>query len=195
MATSALQNASTRFRESSHTLAANLEAAISGDKHNISDSLLLVMKLKASSRAKHLAVDQQRQLVLDEKKSLDARHLQLQNLLYRKAHLLRELKLCHDFRYLITSQSFPLSCFSQFRCSSFSTSELRVVERDESCTIIADGEDLAVPELHQKRLQILSEEMEERKRLEQSLLVRPIFPDPETCSPSLTQLRKFNCCP
>jgi len=112
-----------------------------------SESARLLMEFKASSRSTHLELDRQRQLVLDEKRSLDARQLQLQNLLYRKAHLLRELKLCHDF----------------------STSELRVVERDEGIMIIAEGEDLAASGDHQTRLQMLACELEERKRLESDL--------------------------
>ena len=69
--------------------------------------------------------------------------MQLQNLLYRKQHLLRELTLCHDF----------------------TIKEVEKVEREEGFVIVGTGDDLAVDRDHQHRLQLLTDEMAERKRL------------------------------
>ena len=89
----------TEMAEEWHRVAKDLSSAL--DSSNLSHLLqsagLVLMELKASSRTVHLGVDGRRQLVQDQKKKLDAHHLQLQNLLYRKHHLLREMRLCRDF--------------------------------------------------------------------------------------------------
>ena len=147
--------AATRFRNAVASLRENMEALVQaqGDERRLSDLLaefpLLLLDLKASSRATHLGVDHYRQLVRDYKKTLDAHHLQLQNLLYRKHHLLREMMLCHDFK-------IP---------------EVHLVEKNEHISIVGDGSDLASVEQHQARLKLLTDEMQARKRLEQTLQV------------------------
>ena len=91
--------AAARFRSASDVLKKNMEALkFDGfDPTLLGETALLILELKSSSRATHLAVERCRQIVQDCKKGLDAHHLQLQNLMYRKQHLLRELTLCHDF--------------------------------------------------------------------------------------------------
>ena len=151
----AVTGAASRFRTAVDGLQANLKAMIDArdDKKRLSEligqSALLLLELKASSRATHLGVDRYRQLVQDYKKTLDAHHLQLQNLLYRKHHLLREMMLCRDFK-------IP---------------EVQSVEKNEHISIVGDGGDLASSEQHQTRLKLLTDEMQERQRLEESLQV------------------------
>lgn len=59
---------------------------------------LLLSELKAAARNTLLAVERQRQEVATARDALDAHHLQLQNLLYEKNHLQREIQECQDFR-------------------------------------------------------------------------------------------------
>lgn len=154
---------SARFRAAVAALQENMEALVHarGDDARVNallgDSALLLLELKASSRATHLGVDRYRQLVQDYKKTLDAHHLQLQNLLYRKHHLLREMMLCRDF-------TIP---------------EVHLVEKNEQISIVGDGSDLASAEQHQARLKLLTDEMQERQRLEETLQVR----GPRDCAP------------
>ena len=45
-----------------------------------------------------LATEACKQVVQDDKAALDQHHLQLQNLLYERNHLLREIERCKSFR-------------------------------------------------------------------------------------------------
>jgi len=143
--------ATARFRSAAAQLQATLQGLATGagasDPTVLGASAVLVMELKASSRATHVAADRCRQEVLEYKKSLDAQQMELQNLAYRRHHLLRELSLCHDF----------------------TIKEVERVEEDEGMVVVATGDDLADPVHHQARLAALTEEIEKRKALEATL--------------------------
>jgi trimeric autotransporter adhesin len=62
-----------------------------------SRAVLLLADVKAANRAASLAVEELRQEVASASATADERHLSLQNLLYEKAHLLREIHKCRDF--------------------------------------------------------------------------------------------------
>ncbi|CAN0071363.1 unnamed protein product, partial [Discosporangium mesarthrocarpum] len=57
----------------------------------------VMTEMKASSRRTFVAIEGLRKKVSASKEEMDADHLQLQNLLYEKDHILRETKLCRDF--------------------------------------------------------------------------------------------------
>ena len=54
--------------------------------------------LKMEERRGLLATEACKQVVQDDKAALDQHHLQLQNLLYERNHLLREIERCKSFR-------------------------------------------------------------------------------------------------
>jgi len=56
-------------------------------------------------------------------------------------------------------------------CHEFSCTGLHKIETEEGITVLQEGEDLSSPEGHQKRLEVLNDEMSERKRLEDALQV------------------------
>jgi chaperonin cofactor prefoldin len=113
----------------------------------VTEGALLILDLKSASRSVNLKVDSFRQHVQDYKKKLDNSQQQLQNLLYRKQHLVRELTLCHDF----------------------TVREVEKVEKDEGLFIVTNHDDLASNDLHQKRLTLLSDELTSRSKLEEGL--------------------------
>jgi len=123
------------------------ELGVKGASPVLGGAALHLVELKASSRATFLAVDLMRQHVADHKRKLDRQHLQLQNLIYKKQHLLREMKLCRDFK----------------------TREVSKIEKDEGLSIVVEEDDLAGDAKHQDRLALLTSEMQERKSLEESL--------------------------
>jgi hypothetical protein len=87
-----------RYRATSELLQTQLNSlCASTAQPSTSESYFLLQQLKASSRQHFVALDKARTEVQEYKKSLDTHHLQLQNLFYKKQHLLRELSLCHDF--------------------------------------------------------------------------------------------------
>ena len=61
------------------------------------ESSLLLLDLKATNRATHLATHAARCGVQQQKATMEALHLRLQNLLYEKDHLLREIERCRAF--------------------------------------------------------------------------------------------------
>ena len=56
-----------------------------------------VMSLKALNRQLSASVESKRRLIEQQKERVDNLHLQLENLLYKKAYLLREIRECRDF--------------------------------------------------------------------------------------------------
>jgi THO complex subunit 5 len=104
---------------------------------------LLFLELKSANRSTFLATESTKQSVQDKKKEMAAHHLRLQNLLYEKNYLLREIK----------------------RCKDFTTIEMDKID------LMADSEvemDSAPDEYH-KQLVRLEHELAERKRLKDQL--------------------------
>ena len=63
-----------------------------------SEAAVLSVALKMQERRALLATEACKVQVEDDKKALDQHHLQLQNLLYERNHLLREIERCRSFR-------------------------------------------------------------------------------------------------
>jgi THO complex subunit 5 len=104
---------------------------------------LLFLELKSANRSTFLATETTKQSVQDKKKEMAAHHLRLQNLLYEKNYLLREIK----------------------RCKDFTTTEM------DKINLVPDSEiDLgSAPDEYHKQLVRLEHELAERKRLKSQL--------------------------
>ena len=63
----------------------------------VTQASALMLELKSSNRATHLAADAARRAVAEQKGVMEASHLALQNLLYEKDHLLRSIGRCRAF--------------------------------------------------------------------------------------------------
>ncbi|KDO32537.1 hypothetical protein SPRG_03012 [Saprolegnia parasitica CBS 223.65] len=63
----------------------------------VARALLLLQKIKSSTRDTFLETEAWRKRVADQKDLVEAHHLKLQNLMYEKDHLLREIKRCRGF--------------------------------------------------------------------------------------------------
>jgi len=60
-------------------------------------TLLMLQKVKRYTRETFMEAEQWKKRVADHKDMVEAHHLKLQNLLYEKDHLLREIKRCKGF--------------------------------------------------------------------------------------------------
>jgi THO complex subunit 5 len=83
----------------------------------------LFARLKALNRDANAAARAHKQITADARHDMDQTHLRLQNLLYEKRHLEREIDKCRQFAYvLFRSQSapwliYPLApCTRTYRC-------------------------------------------------------------------------------
>uniref|UniRef100_A0A7S2Y031 THO complex subunit 5 n=1 Tax=Fibrocapsa japonica TaxID=94617 RepID=A0A7S2Y031_9STRA len=130
-----------------------------------SKAMKLLLELKRYSRRAHMGVDACRKDIVSAKESVDKQQLQLQNLLYEKAHLQRQIMLCRDF----------------------ATPELDKMAKDEAATaeageagagrgekglglgLLGDIDQLHDREVHQGHLDTLAAHIQERKELAQEL--------------------------
>ncbi|RLN69689.1 hypothetical protein BBJ28_00018550 [Nothophytophthora sp. Chile5] len=104
--------------------------------------LLLLGAIKAGLRDTFLVADERKARVQEKKDVAEAHQLQLQNLLYEKDHLLREIR----------------------RCRGFSTKEMDKIEfANEDLPIAVDAD------VHRSHLDQLTEELHARKRLQAEL--------------------------
>jgi THO complex subunit 5 len=69
----------------------------------VAKALLLLQKVKSSSREAFLEAESWRKRVAEQKNIVEAHHLKLQNLMYEKDHLLREIQRCRGFPYVQTT--------------------------------------------------------------------------------------------
>uniref|UniRef100_K3WTF9 THO complex subunit 5 n=1 Tax=Globisporangium ultimum (strain ATCC 200006 / CBS 805.95 / DAOM BR144) TaxID=431595 RepID=K3WTF9_GLOUD len=100
--------------------------------------LVLLSALKAGLRDTFLEADAWKTRVQEQKDVVEAHQLKLQNLLYEKDHLLREIR----------------------RCRGFSTKEMDKIEFENGKLPIAVD-----PESHRQHLDQLTQELETRKRM------------------------------
>jgi THO complex subunit 5 len=87
------------------------------------------------------ALDSRRRILEQHKECVDSLHLQLENLLYKKAYLLREIRECRDF----------------------TTPALQAVESDTSKKIASLQFSTELSRQHQQALEFLETEMELRE--------------------------------
>jgi THO complex subunit 5 len=88
-----------------------LEELVRSDKPDLLDSstYAIIARLRRFNREAHNRVNEQRQITLDTRNNMDQTHLGLQNLLYERRHLEREIQKCLDFQSVI-HQVMSLIC-------------------------------------------------------------------------------------
>ena len=79
------------------------------------DASLLFLNLKASNRDVLEGVEAVREQTASAKKELDEKRLQLQNVLYEKSHIQKEIKTCQDFRSKYTDPQIGLCGVEEFK--------------------------------------------------------------------------------
>ncbi|KAI0375678.1 hypothetical protein BV20DRAFT_932909 [Pilatotrama ljubarskyi] len=109
----------------------------------------LFARLKALNRAANHATRAHKQATADARHEMDQTHLTLQNLLYEKRHLEREIEKCRRFASI--HQDIPVHSLEEF--TQLAPEEARTEE------VLADE--------HQLMLNRLSFELSERQRLDQ----------------------------
>ncbi|CAM9875530.1 unnamed protein product, partial [Choristocarpus tenellus] len=114
---------------------------------DLCEAQMIFTELKSSSRKSHIAIEGFRNNVSMCKKEMDSYHLQLQNLLYERDHLLRETQLCRDF----------------------TTKEVDKMEEDEGESFVEGLNRLLTEEQHQTNLNILAQQLKLRKSMKKKL--------------------------
>ena len=108
-----------------------------------------ILDLKARNRELYMSLEARRVQTAEAKAALEKTHLQLQNLLYEKAHYAKEIKNCREFKSAFRDDEVALASEAEF---------LRT----------APAVDAASP--HARMLSRLAFELAERKRLAEDLL-------------------------
>jgi len=111
--------------------------------------MALVARLKALNRAANTATRVCKDKTVAARLEMDQSHLQLQNLLYEKRHLEREIDKCRQFASIY--QDVPLYSLEEFKRLAPEEARTEAVLQDE----------------HQLMLNRLSFELVERQRLDQ----------------------------
>ena len=101
-----------------------------------------MLELKSLNRQLSTALGSRRRVLEQHKERVDSLHLQLENLLYKKAYLLREIRECRDF----------------------TTPALKAVESETSNKIAALQYSSDLSSQHQKALEFLETEMQMREQ-------------------------------
>lgn len=107
---------STNAADQSHALPPSPDAVIDGLRDLVSSSYLnhdaalvhiragaLFSRLKALNRAANAATRSRKQKTSETRHDMDQTHLGLQNLLYEKRHLEREIEKCRQFAYALST--------------------------------------------------------------------------------------------
>ena len=68
----------------------------------------LFARLKALNRDANTAARAHKQITTDARHDMDQTHLRLQNLLYEKRHLEREIEKCRQFAYVLANRILDL---------------------------------------------------------------------------------------
>ena len=100
-----------------------------------------LLSLKALNRQLSTSVDAKRRAIEERKERVDNLHLQLENLLYKKAYLLREIRECRDF----------------------TTPALKTVESEVNVRIAATEFSQQLPKQHDKAVTFLENELQQRE--------------------------------
>lgn len=99
-----------------------------------------IMRAKAMNRTIHTSLDKQRSAIEARKDHVDRLHLKLENLLYKRAYLLREIRACKDL----------------------STPMLTTVEQEMQTILTVTEYTVDLPEQHQKAIATLNKEKQLR---------------------------------
>lgn len=141
----ALMSVVSRVRE----VAARLRDASSSDadvQSVATEASLLFLDLKAANREVLESAEETREATAAAKAALDGARLQLQNVLYEKAHIQKEIRANQDFRSAFTDEEIGLCSVDEFQRK-------------------APGEKIQSLDEHELMLKRLSHELTERKAL------------------------------
>ena len=141
----ALMSVVSRVRE----VAARLRDASSSDadvQSVATEASLLFLDLKAANREVLESAEETREATAAAKAALDGARLQLQNVLYEKAHIQKEIRANQDFRSAFTDEEIGLCSVDEFQRK-------------------APGENIQSLDEHELMLKRLSHELTERKAL------------------------------
>ncbi|KIO31107.1 hypothetical protein M407DRAFT_241983 [Tulasnella calospora MUT 4182] len=108
----------------------------------------LIAKLRAVNRNSNTAANSKREVTAQVRTAINATNLQLQNLMYEKRHLEREIEKCRQFAFIY--QDIPIHDVEEFQASA--------PEELQTPDIMADE--------HQLMLSRLQFELSERQRLQ-----------------------------
>jgi len=133
--------------DSVEAVIAVLEALLREDRGDLLDASVyaILARLRRFNRDAHAKVNEQRQSTMDARNAVDQTHLGLQNLLYERRHLEREIQKCREFQFIY--QDIPLYSLEEF-------------------TRLASAE-AATPDEHELMKNRLEFEFAERARLEE----------------------------
>ena len=99
--------------------AADRLASSSGDddafREAATDASLLFLELKATNRAALEGVEATRASTAKAKLDLDHKRLELQNVLYEKGHIQKEIRACQDFRSAYDDETIGLCSVAEFK--------------------------------------------------------------------------------
>ncbi|KAF5333124.1 hypothetical protein D9611_002596 [Ephemerocybe angulata] len=112
-------------------------------------TMALIGRIKYLNRVANTATRQKKETTAEARQEMDQSHLGLQNLLYEKRHLEREIEKCRQFASIY--QDVPLHSLDEFK--------VLAPEEARSPDVLADE--------HQLMLNRLSFELAERQRLDQ----------------------------
>lgn len=112
-----------------------------------SDLPLALLQMKILNRKTMLQLERKEADVNEQKEKNDSNRLRLENLLYRKAYLAREIKACKDFM----------------------PSEVASVEVEVGHPLVHDTFSLDLPQKHRSSLIALASEYQERQRVQELL--------------------------
>jgi len=112
-------------------------------------AMALMGRLKSLHRASNTATRLAKEKTADARQEMDQSHLNLQNLLYEKRHLEREIEKCRQFASIY--QDVPLHSVDEFKCLAPQEARTEQVLSDD----------------HQLMLNRLSFELAERQGLDQ----------------------------
>lgn len=102
-------------------LVAVLEAVLRAEQEELLNARVyaILARLRRFNRDAHARVNEQRQSTMEARNAIDQTHLGLQNLLYERRHIEREIQKCREFQYVrppvlvclcTTHTFFPRSC-------------------------------------------------------------------------------------
>jgi len=100
--------------DSVEAVIAVLEALLREDRGDLLDASVyaILARLRRFNRDAHAKVNEQRQSTMDARNAVDQTHLGLQNLLYERRHLEREIQKCREFQFIY--QDIPLYSLEEF---------------------------------------------------------------------------------
>ena len=133
-------------------LRAAASAAVEGEEGGAqAQGWLAILELKSRNRELYLGLELRRQQTAEAKAELEKTHLQLQNLLYEKAHYAKEIQTCREFR------------------SAWSEEEVGLLAEEEFARLPPPPELARPSDAHSLMLSRLAFELSERKKLAEDL--------------------------